>query len=527
MVESIALYLAGLSFFFTGMAGISDNLRQMTGQRFRILLVRATNHPARAGMLGMIAGMFTQSTSVVAFILSGMISAGLMPIRRALIVLACANIGTAALVFIAAVDFHLPILFLIGVCGLIIAFNLLVRWKPWVACVLSIGLVFFGLDMMKQAFRPVSASQGMAAIANFFDYWPDAAFFLGTLMRTFIHSSAASAAITITINRNGIFNEFPAMMSMAGLGMGTAIATWFLSSNLHGVPRQIAYFQMMGNVAAGLIVAALLVVEHSTDIPLILAMLNTFSQSISGRMALMYLFFNVVIAALSIASLRWAPAWLARLSPSTPEEDLSRPIYLQPDALLSPENAPDLVALEQMRVMRALGDYLEIARGAAHFNLDALHNASVLLGHETKHFLDALVQQPLGTALAARLIAFQRKEGILRALEENVFQFAHSLQGRGGEDLPGRLVEALDTILLTASDALSSRDAVDIDLLIGMTDDRGGVMERLRNEYGVQHPAQAREIAVLHYATTLFERNVWLIRQLALWIREDLRLNEV
>src|SRR5215472_9830300 len=100
MVESIALYLAGLSFFFTGMAGISDNLRQMTGQRFRILLVRATNHPARAGMLGMIAGMFTQSTSVVAFILSGMISAGLMPIRRALIVLACANIGTAALVFI-------------------------------------------------------------------------------------------------------------------------------------------------------------------------------------------------------------------------------------------------------------------------------------------------------------------------------------------------------------------------------------------------------------------------------------------
>jgi len=28
-------------------------------------------------------------------------------------------------------------------------------------------------------------------------------------------------------------------------------------------------------------------------------------------------------------------------------------------------------------------------------------------------------------------------------------------------------------------------------------------------------------LSALHYATTLFERNVWLLRQLALWLRED------
>lgn len=82
MAELIALYLAGLSFFFTGMAGISDNLRQMAGQRFRLLLSRATHHPARAGLLGVLAGAVTQNTSVVAFILSGMIATGLLPLRR-------------------------------------------------------------------------------------------------------------------------------------------------------------------------------------------------------------------------------------------------------------------------------------------------------------------------------------------------------------------------------------------------------------------------------------------------------------
>jgi hypothetical protein len=77
-----------------------------------------------AGLVGAVLGAITQSASVVAFILSGMVSTGLLPISRALIVLACANIGTALLVFIAASDLHVSILFLIGITGLILAFKL-------------------------------------------------------------------------------------------------------------------------------------------------------------------------------------------------------------------------------------------------------------------------------------------------------------------------------------------------------------------------------------------------------------------
>ncbi|HWG22286.1 MAG TPA: Na/Pi symporter [Terracidiphilus sp.] len=527
MIELIALYMAGLSFFFTGMAGISDNLRQVTGQRFRILLARATNHPVRAGLLGVAAGAVTQSTSVVAFVLSGMIASGLLPLRRALVVLACANIGTAVLVFIAAVDLHLPILFLIGICGLILAFNLLVKWKPGIGGLLSIGLLFFGLDMMKQAFKPLSATQGLVGVARFFDYWPDMAFFIGIVMRSFVHSSGASAAITITINKGGMLGEFPAMMSMAGLGIGTAIATYFLSSNLRGIPRQIAIYQGVTNVVAGLALGILLLVERVTSIPLLLAMANILTPSNPGRMAIIYLILNLFIAAIAIAGLRWAPHWLGKMSPPTPEEDLSRPMYLEPEALLSPETAPDLVSLEQMRVMRALEQYLQAVRGGGGRHLKALHNGAVALGEQITHFLETLVKQPIATGLAARLISFQRKEETLRALEENVFLFASTLERRGSEELPGRLVEALDTILLTASDALQSKNPIDIDLLVSLTDDRGGAMERLRNRYRLENPESASDVSALHYATTLFERNVWLLRQLALWIREDVRLNEI
>ena len=522
MLELIALYLAGVSFFFTGVGGISDNLRLMSGQKFRLLLARATHHPVIAGLLGLAMGAMTQSESVVAFILTGMVATGMLSLGRALLVLSCSNIGTAVLVFIAAVDLHLPVLFLIGFSGLILAFKVWAKWKPGWAGLLSVGLVFFGLDMMKQAFKPLSSSSGGVDVSKFFDYWPDAAFFVGMISRSVVHSSSSVAAIAITVNKGGMLGEFPAMMGIAGLGVGTAVATYLLSSNLRGVARQISVFQSITNVAAGALVAVLLIVEHMTGLPLLLALVHLVSGSMSGRMAYMYFVFNLVLLAVSIAMLRFAPAWLARMSPPTPEEDLSRPMYLQAETLLSPETALDLVALEQLRVIGALEEYLKAARGEAGVKLATLHDAAGTLGTEITLFIETLTRMPIATGLAARAISFQRKQETLRALEENVYQFAETLHSRhDAMKLAGRLVEALDTIVLTAADALKTKEAGDVDMLVQLTDDRGGMMERLRDRMRLDENQAVEDVSAMHYATTLFERNVWLLRQLALWMRED------
>jgi phosphate:Na+ symporter len=528
VIELIALYLAGLSFFFTGVGGISDNLRQMSGQRFRRLLAHTTHHPVLAALLGAVLGTITQSASVVAFVLSGMVASGLMPLVRALIVMSFANVGTALLVFIAALDLHLPILFLIGICGIILAFKLARSWKPGIAGLLSVGLVFFGLDMMKQAFHPIAGSSELSDVGRFFNFYPDAAFFLGVGLRSVIHSSSAVAAITITINKDGVLGEFPALLSMAGLGVGTALASWFLSSNLTGIPRQIAVFQAVTNIGGGVLVGVLLIVEHMSNLPLLIALTHQLSGDISGRMALMYLFFNLAIVGVSMALLPWVPKFLARICPPTPEEDLSRPQYLHDDALRSPETALDLVALEQMRLVRAFEQFLEIARGQLDLQLAPLHHAAGELSKEISAFLESLVKLPIAADLAAHAISFQRKEDTLRALEENLFLFCQTLSGQTGDDsLGNRLIESLDTLVLSAIDALESKQPADIDLLVQLTDDRGTMMERLRSRLVVAEGEDAASIGALHYATTLFERNVWLLRQLALWMHEDAKAGEV
>jgi phosphate:Na+ symporter len=525
MLELLALYLAGLAFFFSGISGISDNLRQMSGQRFRQALGRLTHRPVMAGLVGVAMGAITQSASVVAFILSGMVSTGLLPISRALIVLACANIGTALLVFVAASNLHVSILLLIGITGLILAFKLAKKWKPAVASGMSVGFLFLGLEMMKQAFQPLASSAQFARVAGFFAHWPYAAFLLGMLLRTFIHSSSAVAAIVVTINRGGQLGDFPAMMVIAGLGLGSALATWMLSGNLRGVPRQIAMYQAMTNCIAGIFIGGLLSVERLLHLPLFMALVNVAGASIPQRMAYTYLALNISVAAAAFAGLRWAPTGLAKLWPPTPEQDLSSPIYIQHDSLKSPETALELVALEQMRTIRVLGRYIDAARRGDPSQMNQLHAAAAQLGRHIAEFIEALLKEPIATDVAARAISFQRKESTLRALEDNVYLFAETLMGLASEELAGLMIESLDTILYSALAALETSGDLEIEILVNMTDDRGGMMEELRKRHGLQQTGRTNNTSALHYATTLFERNVWLLRQLALWMREEAKFS--
>jgi phosphate:Na+ symporter len=136
---------------------------------------------------------------------------------------------------------------------------------------------------------------------------------------------------------------------------------------------------MLGNVGASFFLAILLMTEHFTGVPLLLALVHRMSPSIAGRMACMYFAFNLAIAMFSVANLRWLPAWLVKICPPTPEQDLSRPMYLQVEALHSPETALSLVALEQMRLMRVFPKYIEAAREDRTIPLKSLHGAAAEL----------------------------------------------------------------------------------------------------------------------------------------------------
>jgi phosphate:Na+ symporter len=520
MLELLALFLAGLSLFFTGVSGVKSRLQQLNGRRARRLLARVTDRPLLAGLGGMAVGAVTQSASAVSFILSGMVATGLVTLRRALPIVAASNVGTALLVFLAAVDLRLAVLFLIGLCGLALNFRVAIRYEAAFGVLFSIGLLFFGLDLMKQAFRPLPGYPEFQAFAAFLKDWHFAPILLGAACRMFIQSSSAIGVIAITLEKAGIFTETQAMLLISGAGVGVALASLFLSSNLAGAPRQIVIYQGLINFCSGALISTLVLLDSELGFGVVKTLLTL----IPASQCLAWTFLATMLGCLlfGILLLPWAEPLLRRLAPPAPGEDLSRPEFLHDEALEVPGAAIDLADREQQRLLDhtiQLLDCIRDERIARKLDDPAiLHAGMRALAGELRGFLAELVNRQLDPGMSRAVLALERRQEHLESLEETVGQFvsthrANAFAGRAGE-LMARMAEAASLMLLTARDAWSG-EAIDLEHLFKLTEDRSTLMERIRASCQGEAFSLDQQSA-LFYATTLFERMVWLLRQLAL-----------
>lgn len=526
MLELTALFLAGLSLFFTGVAGVKSKLQQLSGRKFRLALARVTDRPVLAGFMGAAFGAVTQSASAVAFILSGMVAAGLITLRRALPVVAASNVGTALLVFLAAIDMRLAILFLIGLTGLMLHFKILPRLETLFGALFAIGLLFLGLGLMKEAFGPLPRYDWFQALAGFLGSWPLAAFFLGAALRMVIQSSSAIGVIAIALQGGGLFTEFQSLMLICGAGPGVALSGLFLGGNLSGPPRQIVFYQGIINFLSGCVVGLILLVSEAAGHKLLFQAIDILALDAGGRIAWVFLLNMSGCLLIGLVLAPFIEPVLQRLAPPTVEQSLSRPAFIHDDALEVPEAAVDLVEKEQSRLCGITLRLLDTMREESREDGDAatLFAASCSLRVEITSFLAELVRRQISGDTVAAVLALERRQENLNALADALRQFVGACGGGKFsprvQALVDRLAESLHLIFTAAQDAWATRDAIDLEMLLKLTEDRGEMMERLRRSCQAQGVGiSPDESSTLSYATTLFERMVWLLRQLGLSLR--------
>ena len=371
MVAVVGQCLAGLALFFLGVSGSQTNLQQLTGRRFRRLLARWTKHGALAGAWGFIFGAVTQSAIAVSFILAGLIAGGALTVSRALMIVGWANVGTAVLVFLAAIDVQLAVLYVVGLTGLAVAFDVAPRFKPGLAALFSIGLLFLGLNLMKQVFAPLPGFHWFQTVAEFSRGSEIAAAVFGMLLRTVIHSSSAIAVLAVILSHAGLLTDTQIIMLIFGSGIGVTLSSYLLSSEMKGIPRQIVLFHGAINGVAGLLCVGLTLIERATGWPLILSWVAAAPGGANARLSFAYLFVMLGVAGMAAVSARRAPAWLNRWSPPTVEQGLSQPRHLQNEALNDPDAALDLAEREEESLLARLPAYLNppgSAGGARRFS---------------------------------------------------------------------------------------------------------------------------------------------------------------
>ena len=214
--------LGGLAIFLFGLKELTDMLRATAGERMRDVLARVTANR----FSGVLAGGFTtaviQSSSVTTVLVVGFVSAGLMSVQQSIGVIMGAEIGTTVTAQIIAfrVTEYALIAVIFGFAAQFFVDD--DRVKRYGTMVFGLGLVFFGMNLMGDATRPLRDYQPFIDLLAQMDN-AVLTILISAGFTALIQSSSATTGVIIVIGSQGLISLEQGIALILGANIGTCV----------------------------------------------------------------------------------------------------------------------------------------------------------------------------------------------------------------------------------------------------------------------------------------------------------------
>jgi phosphate:Na+ symporter len=258
--------------------------------------------------------------------------------------------------------------------------------------------------------------------------------------------------------------------------------------------------------------------------PLIERAAATVADGVPGQVATVFLAYQVIGSLICTLAFEPAMRVLQRLAPPSSLQELSKPAFLLVEALVDPSLAVELAAREEARLIERLPMMLDDIRSDATPDADApalLRAASQSVGGAVAHYLANILAKNLDRVQRERVIRLQHRTATLMALFDALGEFSGAAlsarQWPASASVAANMVEALHALLSALLDATRSTNPDDREFVLKLLGHRDELMERMRQRVLRENPAlPASAQDSLFAATMLFERIVWLARQMTL-----------
>jgi len=522
-MEILITIFAGLGLFFTGVRLIGQHLRQMTGRHLRAMVAKAVAGSRSSAAFGLAAGAVMQSVNAVIFLLSTLVSTGVLDTRKALPLIGWANLGTSMIVLLAAVNLHWAVLMVIGLTGL--AYHLKLdqsaRYRNLLGVLLGVGLLFLGIDFIKTGAYPLKHAEWLQAYVGSSSESIALGFALGVVVTLVAQSSSTITVVAMTVASVGLLDVPHGTAVVLGAGLASGLSAWMLGHNLGGSARQLVVFQFVLKAAGVTTFGLLLAIEQLSGMPLFLAACKTMGLSASTTLAAVYVMLQILCDVVIHPFHHRLEHALAHYFPPSHEEVLGKPRFLNESGLAEAETALDLVHCEQHSLLLALPGFVDPLRAdgpQTTYATGLLLSTGTAVATECEHFITALADQHRSRDVLERTIVLRERNDLITSLQETVhgFHVAASTQGQpqAVQDLLHGLTESLHLMLTLLADAHHNPQSDDLDMLRTLTEDRSDMMDEVRKRLLAMgdHLSTAEQQTVFA-CTTLFERAVWLVRK--------------
>ncbi len=298
---------AGLGLFLFGMLYLEAQIKASAGRAFKKWVHKTTGTTFKGLLTGLSATALFQSSSIVSLMALSLIGAQLINLESAIAMIFGSNIGTTVTAWIIGLvgfkmDIKLIAYVFIGIGGLggVMTENGS-RWKSHFGGLVGFGLIFLGLEGMKDSFSIFSESFDIT------DYSPESIYWyalIGFGITAVIQSSSAAIAIIQSALFAQIIGIEAAAAFVVGANVGTTVTVVLGSLGGTSDKKRTALAHIFFNFSTGLV--ALLALQ-----PLIWLTVNIMpSADTVIQIALFHTIFNVVGVALWFPFIALLAQWL-------------------------------------------------------------------------------------------------------------------------------------------------------------------------------------------------------------------------
>jgi phosphate:Na+ symporter len=414
----------GLGIFLYGMSLGSGGLQKIAGDRLRGILSALTSNRFIGLLVGIVITAIVQSSSATSVMVVGLVSSALMTLQQAIGVLMGAHIGTTITVQLIAFNVSDYSLLLVGAGFLM---TLITKRKFYIylgEIILGFGFIFFGMAVMSQAITPLKSMPTFIGWLIEFGKSPILGILASAVFTGIIQSSGATIGLCVVLAGEGLLSLQSAMPLVFGANIGTC-ATALLSAigaSTGGKRTAVAHTSFS---IIGVIMFTPFLQPFETLIINVTHAMG--SDSVPREIANGHMIFNIMTAAILIATVPVAARLISKLIPEKAEGDEFRPKYLNNGYLETPELALQQAQLEEGRLLDIVklmfADTLNLYKPDNEERLAKMreHMKNVnMLENEIRRYLTRLSQKSLSLTQSRRLMRLLLTIDDLRHISERL-----------------------------------------------------------------------------------------------------------
>ncbi|AUN13961.1 sodium:phosphate symporter [[Clostridium] sordellii] len=245
--------IGGLGLFLYGMNLMGNGLQKSAGEKLKNIIGLLTSNIFMGVLVGTLVTGVIQSSSATTVMVVGFVNAGIMTLNQAIGVIMGANIGTT--VTAQLVSFNLeelaPIALGIGI--ILFLFSKKPKIKNIAEILIGFGILFTGMEFMKDAVKPLAEYQGFRDALIYFGKHQILGILAGFAITGIVQSSSASMGMLIALSTQGLLPITSALPILYGDNIGTCVTSLISSIGANINAKRAAVMHLTFNIIGTLL----------------------------------------------------------------------------------------------------------------------------------------------------------------------------------------------------------------------------------------------------------------------------------